>query len=1008
MKKIYTKFSLLTLLCVLLLNVAFAQNVTVKGVVKDDQGVTIPSASVMIKGTNGGVQTDMEGNYSISIPANGTLVFSYIGFTTQEIAVNNRTSINVTLLMAKNDLEQVVVVGYGTQKKRDVTGSIASVKGSDIEKFNVTNPIAALQGKVPGLTITNSGSPGASPTVRIRGINSTNSANPLYIVDGQMVDNIDFLNPADIESIDLLRDASSVAIYGLRGANGVIAITTKVSARGKTTVNFQSTFGIQRVTDRIDVTDAEGFKKLYSAQLANLNAAPQDYTNYNANTDWQDLILRNAAINTNSLSISNSGEKSTTLINIGYNDQDGVVKYNNFKKFIARLNEEIRITDKIKVGGNFTGFHWRNNPSQAGLNNAIWAAPIVAVQSPNGLYNTMPLFQRAQVGNAMYALERNRNTDINRGYRINGSLFAEVKFLKDFTFRSSVYTDLGFNNSRSYSPLPFTVVNLGEGAAPTETFYDTNVRTTVGQSANEYRSYQQDHAITYDKEFKGGHKITAVGGFSSWFSSSTTLSGSRRDTTLNVPNDPNLWYINIINANNPTFNSGGGGEQSNAGFFLRGSYAFQNKYLLNATVRRDGSSKLPQSNRWKTFGSVGLGWVASEESFFKDNIKGIDFLKIRGSWGKLGNSNGLGSNLFQVGLSNANTAIFGDNIYTAVTNAYRPDPNLRYETVQGIDLGLEVKALNNRLSAEVGVYNKTTTDILTSFPLIGSLGSETFYTNLGKITNKGIEVMLGWNDKIGDDFTYNVNANFAYNKNFVNSLGNTTNFQIQGNGGVNITETGRSIGYFYGYQQTGIYQNTADIAQNGSFADSQPGDIKYADLNGDGLITPADRTYLGTPFPPYSYGLSLSMGYKGFDATIEGQGVAGNKIYTQRRTANFAVLNYESNRLNAWTGAGSTNVEPILNNARSNNFLFSSYYLEAGDYFRLRNVQVGYTFAPNALTKVGVNKLRLFLSGQNIKTWSKVSGYTPEAQVGSILGGGADNGVYPVPAVYSFGLNVTF
>ncbi|RZK46601.1 MAG: TonB-dependent receptor, partial [Pedobacter sp.] len=384
----------------------------------------------------------------------------------------------------------VVVVGYGTQKKRDVTGSIASVKGSDIEKFNVTNPIAALQGKVPGLTITNSGSPGASPTVRIRGINSTNSANPLYIVDGQMVDNIDFLNPADIESIDLLRDASSVAIYGLRGANGVIAITTKVSARGKTTVNFQSTFGIQRVTDRIDVTDAEGFKKLYSAQLANLNAAPQDYTNYNANTDWQDLILRNAAINTNSLSISNNGEKSTTLINIGYNDQDGVVKYNNFKKFIARLNEEIRITDKIKVGGNFTGFHFRNNPSQAGLNNAIWAAPIVDVQSPNGLYNTMPLFQRAQVGNAMYALERNRNTDINRGYRINGSLFAEIKFLKDFTLRSSVYTDLGFNNSRSYSPLPFTVVNLGEGLAPTETFYDTNVRTTVGQSANEYRSYQ--------------------------------------------------------------------------------------------------------------------------------------------------------------------------------------------------------------------------------------------------------------------------------------------------------------------------------------------------------------------------------------------------------------------------------------------------------------------------------------------------------------------------------------
>lgn len=1008
MKKIFTKFSVLTFFCLLLLNVAHAQNVTVKGVVKDDQGIPIPFASVVVKETKNGVQTDATGNYTISAPAGSTLVFSYIGFTTQEIVINNQQTINVNLKMARNDLDQVVVVGYGTQKKRDVTGSIASVKAADIEKFTVTNPLAALQGKVPGLTIINSGTPGASPTVRIRGVNSTNSANPLYIVDGQMVDNIDFLNPSDIETIDLLRDASSIAIYGLRGANGVIAITTKVSARGKTTVNFQSTLGIQRVLDKIDVTDAEGFKKLYAAQLANLNATPQDYTNYTANTDWQDLILRDATINTNSLSISNSGEKSTTLINIGYNDQDGVVKYNNYKKFIARLNEEIRITDKIKVGGNFTGFHYRVNPSQAGLNNAIWAAPIVAVQSPEGLYNTMPLFQRSSVGNPIYALERNRNTSINRGYRVNASLFAEIKFLKDFTLRSTVYTDLGFNNSRDYSPLPFTVVNLGEGAAPTEKFYDNSVKTTVSQAADEFRKYQQDHTITYDKEFKGGHKVTAVGGFSSYFASFTRLSGSRRDTTLNVPNDPDLWYLGIINANNPTFNNGSGFEESNAGFFLRGSYVFQNKYLLNATIRRDGSSKFPSANRWRTFGSIGIGWVASEETFFKDNIKGIDFLKIRGSWGRIGNSNGVGSNLFQIGLSNSSTAVFGDNIYTAVQNAYRVDENLRYETVQGIDLGVEVRALNNRLSAEVGVYNKTTSDILTSYTLLGTLGSESFFTNLGKITNKGIEVMLGWNDKIGDKFTYNVTTNFGYNKNFVNSLGNTTDFRILGNGGINVTETGQSIGYFYGYKQTGIYQNPADIAKNGGFADSQPGDIKYADLNGDGTITPADRTYLGTPFPPYSYGLSLSMNYKGFDATIEGQGVAGNKIYTQRRTAAFTVLNYESNRLNAWTGQGTTNVEPILNNARSNNFLFSSYYLEDGDYFRLRNVQVGYTFGANALTKIGVNKLRLFLSGQNIKTWSKVSGYTPEAQIGNILAGGADNGVYPVPAVYSFGLNVTF
>lgn len=1007
MKRIFTRISILAGICLLAINVAFAQNITIKGRVTDGgDKTTIPSVSVLVKGTQTAAQTDATGAYSISAPANATLVFTYIGYTTQELAVASRTTINVELKSASQQLDQVVVVGYGTQRKVDVTGSISSVKGTDIEKIAVTNPIAALQGKVPGLTVVNNGSPGSSPVVRLRGISSTKDANPLYVVDGLLQDNIDYLNPADIETIDLLRDASSTAIYGLRGANGVIAVTTKRAARGKTLVNFQSSVGVQHVTDFIDVVDAAGFKKLYSAQLANLNAAPFDYTNYTANTNWQDLMLRNAIINTNSLSVSNNGEKSTTLINLGYNNQDGVVKYNNYKKFIARINEEIRVTDKIKIGADITGFHFRNEPTAASLNNALWAAPIVGVQNDAGLYYTMPSFQRAQVGNLVYSVERNRNTAINRGYRINGSLYAEIKFLKDFTWKSTVYTDLGFNNSRSYSPLPYTVVNLGEGTNPTSTFYDNTVRTSVSQNTYEGRKYQQDHTLNYDKEIKGGHRINALLGFTTVFSSSTTLGGSRRDTTLNVPNNPNLWYLDVINANNPTTNNGGGSEESNAGAFARVSYSYLNRYLLNATVRRDGSSRFAPENRWGTFGSVGLGWIASDEAFFKNNIKGIDFLKLRAAWGRLGNSNGVDPNLYQQTLSNAATAIFGDNVYTAVQNAYIPDPNLHYEIVEGTDIGLELRALNSRLSFEATYYNKTTDGILTSFTLPNTTLS--YFTNLGKITNKGIEISLGWNDKIGEDFGYSINGNFGYNKNVVNSLGNVTNFQIIGNGGVNLTQTGQSVGYFYGYKQVGIYQTPADVASKPGFANSAPGDIAYEDTNGDGVITPADRTYLGTPFPPYSYGLSLSVNYKGFDAIIEGQGVARNKIYTQRRTSNFAVLNYESNRLNAWTTPGSTNVEPILDNSRGNNLLFSTYFLEPGDYLRLRNVQLGYTFGQNMLGKVGISKLRVYVSGQNIKTWSKATGYTPEAQIGSILGGGADNGVYPIPAVYSFGLNVTF
>jgi TonB-linked SusC/RagA family outer membrane protein len=1006
MKKIFTKFSVLTFFCLLLLNAAWAQNVTVKGVVKDDTGLAVPSTSVIVKGTTNGVQTDANGNYSISAPANGTLVFTYIGFITQEIAINNRTTININFKSATSDLQQVVVVGYGTQKKRDLTGSIASVKGEEIEKLAVTNPISALQGKVPGLTVSNSGSPGSSPTVRIRGINSTNgSANPLYVVDGLLQDNIDYLNPADIETIDLLRDASSVAIFGLRGANGVIAVTTKRAARGKTTVNFQSTLGVQHVTNQIDVVDAAGFKKLYSAQLANLGAAPFDYTNYTGNTNWQDQMIRDAVINTNSLSVSNNSEKSTTLVNIGYNNQDGIIKYNNYKKFIARLSEEIRINDKIKVGADLTGFHWRNEPTAASLNNALWSAPIVPVKNDAGLYYSMPSFQRAQVGNLVYATERNRDTEVNRGYRFSGSLFAEVKFLKNFTFKSTVYTDLGFNNARDYSPLPYTIVNLGEGTVPTATFYDNTVRTTVSQNTFEGRRYQQDHTLNYDKVFNNDHKLNAIVGFTSFFQSTTSLNGSRRDTTLNVPNNENLWYLDVINANNPSSNGGGGTEFSNTGVFGRISYAYKDKYLVNASIRRDGSSIFAPKNRWGTFGSVGLGWVMSDEDFFKNNVKGIDFLKLRAAWGRLGNANGATENRSQAGLNNGSTAVFGDYIYTAVSEDFFPDPDLRFEVVQGMDLGLDLRALNNRVSAEINFYNKTSNDIITALTLPGT--TKSYVTNLGKITNKGIEVSLGWNDKIGEDFSYRVSGNFSYNKNMVKSIGNT-NFQLFGNGTVNLTETGRSIGYFYGYKQTGIYQTTADLDKTPRLSNSLPGDISYADINGDGVISPLDRTYLGTPFPPYSYGLSVGFGYKGFDATVEGQGVAGNKIYTQRRTSNFAILNYESNRLNAWTAAGTSNVEPILDNSRANNLLFSSYFLEPGDYFRLRNVQLGYTFGNTMMSKVGIQKLRLYVSGQNIKTWTKATGYTPEAQLGSVLGSGADNGIYPVPAIYSFGLNVTF
>ncbi len=978
---------------------------TITGKVTNASGNPVSGASILIKGTTNGTSTDQSGNYSISAPDNATLIISAVGYTEVEVPVAGKQEINVTLTQTAQKLDEVVVVGYGTQRKRDLTGSITSVKGEELANMPNTNPVSSLQGKVAGLTVANSGAAGASPVVRIRGTNSTNSASPVYVVDGILHDNIDFLNPADIESIDVLRDPSSIAIYGLRGANGVIAVTSKKAARGQTRINLQSNIGIQTVTDKIAVTDAAGFKQLYDAQLANINAAPFDYTNYTANTNWQDQIFRDALINTNNLSVSNSSEKTSTLLNIGYTTQDGVLRNDKYQRYLVRLNEEIRITKDIKIGGDISGFHWIANPPSASLNNALWAAPIVPIQQDANTYYSMPSFQRAQVGNAVANINRNDRTSINKGFRVIGSLFAEIKFLNNFTWKSIIYTDLGFNNRRAYTALPYSFINLGEGAAPTNTTFDNTIRTGVTQEQSESRRFQQDHTLNFVKNLGDGHSLNVLAGFTTIYSQGSSINGNRRDTTVNVPNDPDFWYLSTINNNNPGLYGGGGSENSIVGGFGRLSYSYKGKYLVNATLRRDGSSKFAPENRWGTFGSVGVGWVVSDENFFAD-IKGVDFLKLRGAWGQTGNANGFADNLYKPGISNASTAIFGNNVYTAIQAAYIPDPNLHWEVVTGIDVGIDLRAMRNRLNAEITYYNRTTKDILTALTLPNETRS--FFTNLGEITNSGIELGLGWNDKIGRDWSYNIAANFSYNKNVVNSIGDNTNFQLIGNSGANLTTTGNSIGYFFGYRQVGVYQSTADLNKTPGFTNSLPGDIAYDDVNGDGMISAADRTFLGTPFPPYNFGGSISLNYKGLDFMIELQGVAGNKIYTQRRTANFATLNYEANRLKAWTAPGTSNVEPILDNTRGNNFLFSSYYLEPGDYLRLRTLQLGYTVKSEAFGRIGIKTARFFVSGQNMKNWSQVTGYSPEAQIGSILGGGADNGVYPVPAVYTFGMNLTF
>ncbi|MGN5953776.1 SusC/RagA family TonB-linked outer membrane protein [Sphingobacterium lactis] len=998
---------LFTLLCfVLSVHLLFAQN-TITGTVKDASTMAvIAGATVSVKGKAAATQTDDAGKFSIEATATDVLQIAYLGYTAQSVTVGSQKDLQIFLESTDQKLEEVVVVGYGTQRKVDLTGAIAQVKGEEIANMPNTNPISSLQGKVAGLTISNSGSPGAAPTVRVRGVNSTNNSNPLYVVDGVLHDNIDFISPQDIESMDVLKDPSSIAIYGLRGASGVIAITLKKAARGQTNVNFSGSYGFNQVRDRISVTDAEGFKKLYNMQLANLGSADFDYSGYTANTNWQDLILRTAFNTNNNLSISNSSEKTTTHISLGYSKQEGVVRNGDYERFVARLNEEIRISDRIKVGGDLSGSYWNMTPTNVSITNALWAAPIVPIQYDESTYYSMPSFQRAQVGNPMATLNRLAGTSLPRGYRFVGSLFAEISILDNLKWKSTVYADLGFNNSRGYTPLPFHYMNIGENGGQNVITFDENQKTSVSQSSEEFRRFQQDHTLTFEETIDEDHRLTAVAGMTTVYNDQTGMNGSRRDTTLNVPNNPDLWYWNIINqTSNPQGSySGYGSKSSIIGAFARVNYAFQDKYLVNATVRRDGSSKFAPKNRWGTFGSVGLGWVLSEENFFQ-NVEKINFMKLRFAWGMIGNQNGVPDFIYLPGVRNSATAIFGDNVYTSVEAKLIPDPNLHWEVVRGMDLGLEIKAFENKLSAEFNLYDRTTSDILTSFLAPGQ--SIPYFSNLGKITNKGIETTLGWNNSFGD-WKYSVSANYSFNKNVVNSIGENIDFQILGNNGANVTESGQSIGYFYGYKQAGIYQTANEVANTPSMPNSLPGDIKYEDINNDGKIDPEDRTYLGTPFPPHSFGLNFNLSYKGIDLQLEGNGVAGNKIYAIRRTSNFAPLNYETNRLDAWTGPGSSNVEPILDNSRGNNYLFSNYFLEPGDYFRIRTVQIGYNLPNTIFGDSFVKKARVFFNAQNLKTWSKVTGFSPEASIGSITAGGVDNGSYPVPATYTFGVNFGF
>lgn len=1034
------KVGVMFILMILTQFVTFAQEVTVSGTVTSESGTPLNGVSVTIKGTTRGTSTNTGGTFTLAAPSTATLVFSSVGYTDKEVNVAGRTSVSVSLQSATRELEQVVVIGYGTANKRDLTGSIVKVSGKEVADKPNANPIASLQGKVAGLSVVNSGTPGQAPDIRIRGTVSIGQVHPLYVVDGIFNDNIDYLNPNDIESIEVLKDPSSLAIFGVKGATGVIAITTKRARAGQVTVNFSSSYGFKKLVNKIKLVNAEQFATLFAEERAfdkdNPTTAPFDYTGLTANTDWIDAVTRTGQFTNNSLSVSGSSEKNRFNFGLGYILDQGIIKHEQLKKYIISLNDEFRISKNIRLGVNI------NSTKQDNPYNATWVLdaarkviPQVSaetkrfrVRNPYGtdsvlmdLYSGLDLgLQAAGVVNPLVQLENEWDKTISVEYRNVGNVFAEVTFLKDFTFRSTFYADISTVNRRQYTPLYYAY------NPKNNTPYNYTQSTRVQEEDHTFRKFQQDYVLNYKKSF-GDHNFTATGGFTTYYFGNFYRLGRSSQATgasaVPIPNDPRFWYItNGFQDPANTSAASGQSEYATVSQLARVLYNFKNKYYLNASFRNDASSRLPEANRNQKFWALGAAWELTRENFMA-NQSFFNFLKLKGSIGVLGNQTASrldGSPLdypFYPNLNTGTNAVFGTNVYSAADPAYIPNPDLKWETVSAQEIGVELNAFNNRLHFEANYFNRTTNDLMT-YVSRASIGLKDKLVNGGSLRNWGEEFSASWNQRVSNDFSINISGNLTFLNNKVLSLSEDLPTGVlirafQNNGTAESrTMPGFPIGSFYGYVVEGIYQSNTDIQKSpdaSSIGAYRPGNFKFKDVNGDGKITVDDRTVIGNPTPDFTYGGSINFTYKGLSLGIDLVGVYGNEIFRTWGSLEspFQRVNYSAEKLERWHGPGTSNWVPILGQGDRFNYNGSTYNIEDGSYFRFRNIQLGYNFTRGTFSRVGIRDARIYVNVQNLATFKNNLGYTAEYG-GDATAFGYDNAGGAIPMVGTVGLNLTF
>lgn len=1031
----------------------FQQSRTVTGVVTDESGEPVPGVSVVAKGTTVGTVTNIDGEYNITVPADvNILVFSFVGMTTQEVEITGQTTVNVSMVTETIGVDEVVVVGYGTIKKSDLTASIASVDADDLPESASLSINNMIQGRVPGVDVVSAGGlPGAGVSIKIRGVSSINNSEPLYVVDGVQFFNsgdeqfnvMSMLNPQDIERIEILKDASAAAIYGANGANGVILITTKKGKKGRAKVTLKTQYGIAQTPRKLDILKADEYVNLLIESQQNyypnspvgevVGPTVLDFGYSKVDrTNWQDEVFRNANLYQADMSMSGGGENANYLFSMGYADQEAITIGTDFSRYTIRLASDFQFSDKIKVGENMNLMY--TNRTNAGnpnglITGALRMAPYVPVYDENnwwGFGNNNNVNDNNNADNPW--TDVTYNSALNKDFRVFGNIYANI----DFADWLKYYVSLGINFNSHYGN-SFTEPHVNSNEA---------VPDNLQENFSWGLSPLLEQTLTFDKTF-GEHAITVLGGMS------VSRYGGGRSITVNGNNFPNMELDNIMLAGNKIIQDANIWKSAGLSYFARANYGYANKYLLTAIFRSDASPNFAPQNRWGNFPALSAAWKLQEESFIKDNMPEISNLKLRLGWGKNGISN-IGSYQYlsfmhsrgmsyPVGLPGSEQYLIGTTIKALAS------PDIQWEEATTQNVGLDIGLMNNRLTFTLDYFNKKTDNILVTVPTSPSMGlglaggaqGGNRIANAASATNKGLE-FSGTYSNYDSEFKYNISANITYVTNEVTALGAGEPIQgpsYNGQAAITLTDIGQPIGAFYGFMVDKVYASQAEVDADNTAAqakgvdyyqssETKPGDIRFKDLDGNGYIDNDDRDYIGNPIPKYTFGLSFDATYKGWDFATSFTGVADVDIYSAFYTWAMEGMRLTSNHStyvrDRWTPTNTnTDVPRAVSADPSNNLRTSDRYINDGSYIKMRNLSVGYTLPSSLLSTLQLNsisKCRFYGSVQNLLTISSYKkGYDPEVAAinpgdmnGYNLGRGIDDGFVPHPRTFMFGVEIVF